>query len=313
MKIRRNDYDITDSVQTTDPGAVADAVEKLYCNLYRTSSSGMIHRLFANVDAFYSGRHPDYHACDASYHDIQHVMDVSLTAARLMDGYARSADGTTLPLDKDLFIVGAVVALFHDFGYLRRRGDRKHKHGAEYTRTHVSRGARFLRKYFEALGMPQYATLASRLIHFTGYERPVATIPLKNPLHRRLGQIIGTADILAQMSDRCYLEKCRDRLFPEFVLGGLTHRMLPDGQTETLFASGEDLVRKSPVFFKGALKRLEVDLGRAHVYANQHFGGRNPYLAEIEKSIAYAGNIATGSGSSELRRTAPQAAAGAPA
>jgi hypothetical protein len=40
-------------------------------------------------------------------------------------------------------------------------------------------------------------------------------------MFRRLGNMLGTADIIAQMADRCYLEKCRDRLFPEFVAGGL--------------------------------------------------------------------------------------------
>ena len=40
-------------------------------------------------------------------------------------------------------------------------------------------------------------------------------------VYRLLGNMLGSADIIAQMSDRCYLEKCRDRLFPEFVWGGL--------------------------------------------------------------------------------------------
>jgi hypothetical protein len=32
----------------------------------------------------------------------------------------------------------------------------------------------------------------------------------------QVGQLPGTADLIAQMADRCYLEKCRDRLYPEF-------------------------------------------------------------------------------------------------
>ena len=55
-------------------------------------------------------------------------------------------------------------------------------------------------------------------MHYTGYERPAETIRIDDTLLRRVGQMLGTADILAQMSDRCYLEKCRDRLYPEFVL-----------------------------------------------------------------------------------------------
>ena len=35
-----------------------------------------------------------------------------------------------------------------------------------------------------------------------------------------VGHLLGTADMIAQIADRCYLEKCRDRLYAEFVLGG---------------------------------------------------------------------------------------------
>ncbi|MFL6110000.1 MAG: hypothetical protein ACJ786_01395, partial [Catenulispora sp.] len=62
-----------------------------------------------------------------------------LTAGRPRGGKAR--------LTPELFSVGILSALFHDFGYLRRRHDRVHRYGAEYTLTHVSRGAEFLRGY----------------------------------------------------------------------------------------------------------------------------------------------------------------------
>ena len=39
-----------------------------------------------------------------------------------------------------------------------------------------------------------------------------------------IGHILGTADLNAKMSDRCYLEKCLDRLYPKFVLDGLAAR-----------------------------------------------------------------------------------------
>ena len=45
-----------------------------------------------------------------------------------------------------------------------------------------------------------------------------------------VGHLLGTADMIAQMADRCYLEKCRDRLYAEFVLGGVA---LPLQRTAT--------------------------------------------------------------------------------
>ena len=137
---------------------------------------------------------------------------------------------------------------------------------------HVSRGSHFLLDYFPGIGWKQHATAASQLVHFTGYERPVDTIRLDDPVLRRVGEILGTADIIAQMSDRCYLEKCRDRLYPEFVLGGLTRRKQPDGQVITEIDSGNDLVRKTPGFYFNAMsgqRSMNCDS-----VAAKHLGGR---------------------------------------
>jgi hypothetical protein len=196
--------------------------------------------------------------------------------------------------------------LFHDFGYLRRRNDRKHRYGAEYTLTHVSRGAAFLRCYARALGMAEkYSHAAATLVHYTGYERPPETIRINDRLLRRVGQMLGTADIIAQMSDRCYLEKCRDRLYPEFVLGGLAGRRHAGTRKLPLFASGEDLVNKTPGFYESASKRLDLQLARAYEYATGHFGGANPYLDEIHKNVRHAQVVASTRIGGLLRRQPP--------
>src|SRR5258708_38657703 len=139
--MRRSEYDVTDSVRTTDAGAVGAEVVRLFNGLYGRASARQLERAFADTAALYRGEHPDYHPCDTQYHDIQHVLDVTLAMARLLDGYGRRHNGDA-PLADDVFIVGILAALFHDFGYLRRRHDRRHRYGAEYTLTHVSRGAR---------------------------------------------------------------------------------------------------------------------------------------------------------------------------
>ena len=140
--------------------------------------------------------------------------------ARLLAGY----DRTHTPeqrLGPDRALLGLVVALFHDAGYIRQIDDTKHRNGAEFTRTHVSRGAQFLARYMPTIGLANWVPVATQIIHFTGYEVPFGDIRLDDPLDRRVGHLLGTADMMAQMSDRCYLEKCRDRLYPEFVLGGV--------------------------------------------------------------------------------------------
>jgi len=221
--------------------------------------------------------------------------------ARLMDGYQRGGRNGYPALGKQLFLVGILAALFHDFGYLRRRNDRKHHHGAEYTLVHVSRGAAFLRGYMRDLGVSEtLAGAGSALVHFTGYERAVDTIRLPDQALRRVGLMLGTADIIAQMSDRCYLEKCRDRLYPEFVLGKLGD-----------FSSGEDLVLKTPRFYEGACRRLDEKLGRSYEYAARHFGGPNLYLEAMRRNIDYAQDVAkSGEVAQRLRRHPPKTLVG---
>jgi hypothetical protein len=180
-----------------------------------------------------------------------------------------------------------------------------HRFGAEYTLTHVARGSRFLREYLPHIGLKKYAHAASQLVHFTGYERKAETIRMADPVLRRVGEILGAADIVAQMSDRCYLEKCRDRLYPEFVLGGLARRTLPDGRIVTVFKSASDLVRQTPGFYYNAMKRLDQQLHRAYQYAEIHFGGGNIYLDEMSKNVRYAEVVAGSADRSLLRRSAP--------
>jgi hypothetical protein len=302
--MRRSDHDVSNLVQTTDAAAVGAEVLRLHRGLYDGTSAKVIEDAFADLALLYRGGHTDYLPCDTAYHDIQHVLDVTLAMARLMDGYERSRNGSP-QLDAACFALGVVTALYHDFGYLRRRSDRRHRYGAEYTLTHVSRGARHLHRYLPRLGLRRYANVGATLVHYTGYEHPAETIEVNDTLLRRIGQMLGTADIIAQMSDRCYLEKCRDRLYPEFVLGGLARRKLAGGRLEIVFRSGDDLVRQTPGFYINAAKRLDLQLARAYAYAERHFEGQNLYLEEMQKNVRYAQAVADAPTTEMLRRTPP--------
>lgn len=303
MQPRRNDYDITNRIQTTDPHAVEAEVCRLFGLLYPGTTHAEMGRAFADVAAMYQGKFPGYRACDTAYHDVQHVMDVTLAMARLMDGYERTR-GQTPALGAKLFQFGVTVALFHDMGYLRAIDDKIAPNGAYYTQSHVSRGAAFLFDYLKSIGLPELSEAGAELIHFTGYEKRVADILIEDPLLRMLGSLLGSADIMAQMADRCYLEKCRDRLYPEFVAGGIAERLDAAGNKTVVFASGEDLINKTPVFFQSAVQRLESDLGGAYNFAAAHFGGFNLYIHAATKNVRFAKQISVGSTSS-LRRTPP--------
>ena len=304
MESRRNNYDVTNRIDTTVPELVNREVDRIFLDLYPDASAQLLDRVYSDVTRLFNGKYPGYRACDTSYHNLQHTLDVSLAMARLMDGYERTRDRTE-PIGSRLFAFGIVTALLHDIGYLRKTNDTRHENGAEYTLRHVSRGAKFIEEYMDKLGMSDLAPVATQIVHFTGYERPVDRIKVPNLMFRMLGYMLGTSDIIAQMADRCYLEKCRDRLFPEFVAGGLAARDHTDRRRSVVFGSVEELLAKTPSFYKTAVVRLDEHLGSTYDYAKTHFGGHNLYIDEIDKNIQDASQIAAESDLNLLRRTPP--------
>jgi len=303
VNFRRSDFDVTNRINTTDPVCVKLEVGRIYRSLYHVESQAL-NRAFDDLVRLYIGQFPGYSSCDTQYHDLQHVLDVTLAMARLLDGYERSR-GDGPHIDRELYQLGVICALFHDCGYIRKVNDTKHRSGAAYTATHVTRGGKFLRAYLPQIGLAHYAEVAPQLLHFTGYERAVDSIKLSDPMFRLLGTLLGSADIIAQMSDRCYLEKCRDRLYPEFVEGGITHKRTVKGEV-VVFASAEDLLRKTPSFYQNASKRLDNDLGGAYNYAQVHFGGSsNLYMDAVRQNIRFVERTAKGEQEIVLRRRPP--------
>ncbi|HEX9139541.1 MAG TPA: hypothetical protein VF848_07115, partial [Steroidobacteraceae bacterium] len=207
-------------------------------------------------------------------------------------------------------MAGMVMALFHDVGYLRRDSDTNQANGAEFTRTHVSRGIEFQAGYLPQIGLGAWVDVARQIVHFTGYERALEDIVVEDARDLRLGHLLGTADMIAQMADRCYLEKCRDRLYPEFVLGGLALDTGATGEHLVRYASGLDLLRQTPQFVaETRTKRLEQSFGAAYHYLEILFDGRNPYIESIERNLAYLDQVLRSESWRMLRRQPPLYAA----
>ena len=146
------------------------------------------------------------------------------------------------------------------------------------------------------------ADTAGSLIQFTGYEKSVTEIRVPSSICKLLGAMLGSGDIITQMADRCYLEKYRDRLYPEFVVAGIATKRVSDGKEEIVYASGQDLLMKTSGFFAVESKRLNVDLGGCYAYAQQHFGGPNWYVEELNKNVRFVKKLSHDGGTSMLRR-----------
>jgi len=307
LQERRSDYDVTNRVQVSSPAAVRAAAQEIFGELYPMCSFDPLWLAFHDFERFFWGLDPEYYGVDTAYHDVQHTLDMTLAFARLVAGH----EGTAEPKDRlgpQRASVALITALFHDAGYLRHRDkDRDHASGAEFTLSHVSRSAAFIDRYLPRIGLEEFSRIARQVVHFTGYEKNLDNIELDDPRDTVVGHLLGTADLIAQLSDRCYLEKCRDRLFPEFVLGGIAIEE-GSGNSGTLvrYRSGQDLLAKTLAFYQNsARQRLERTFNKAYRYVEAFLGGRNLYVTFIQKNLSYLKTVQVSQDWGKLRRHPP--------
>ncbi|HXQ63417.1 MAG TPA: hypothetical protein VN787_01070 [Steroidobacteraceae bacterium] len=303
-RFRRSDFDVTDTVQVSSTAAVTRAVADLFAAQWPGQPFAPLETALTTFDALFTGRLAGYNGVDTVYHDRQHTLDVVLAMARLLVGYERTVSPEQR-LGFDRAAMGLVTAVFHDAGYIRETGD-AHRNGAEYTSSHVSRSARFLMRFMPTIGMAAWVPVATRIVHFSGYEVAFADIHLDDWRDRKAGHLLGTADLIAQMADRCYLEKCRDRLYPEFVLAGVATGYDAGGEVRVRYGSGLDLLRHTPDFVARTKRdRLDGEFGSAYRYIEPLFEGQNPYIQAIEQHLTFLNRVLKTENWPLLRRNPP--------
>jgi hypothetical protein len=284
---RLNQNDVTNRINVENPDQVRDAVLALFAARYPGADLAPLRQAFADVKSLFRGTFPGYLRCDTLYHDLRHTLDMTLAMARLLDGHDRShVEAERIGARRAM--LGVVVALLHDSGYMKRASEAHIENGAVFTKVHVSRSADFLTRYLPQLGYAEEAGAAAKLVHFTGYEMDIEDILLHDPKDRLLGCLVGTADLIGQMSDRLYLEKCREFLYPEFVWGHIARETLADGREIVRYASPDDLMLKTPGFYEYVARaRIEKKLGGVDRYAEAHFDGPSLYQTEIDRNMGF--------------------------
>ncbi len=289
MHSRLSQNDVTNLVNVEDASQVRDAIIAMYGARYPGADLAPLARAFDDVKALFEGNYPGYLPCDTLYHDSRHTFDMTLAMARLVEGHDR--------------VLGVVIALLHDSGYMRRASEIAVENGAVFTKVHVSRSADFLARYLPTIGYGPEAEMASRVVHFTGYEMDVDDIKVSDPKDRLIGHMVGTADLIGQMSDRMYLEKCREFLYQEFVLGSIARETLPDGREIVRYTSPEDLIYKTPGFYEYVARdRINRKLGAADRYAEAHFDGPSLYQVEIDANFRFLRDAIERADLNRLRR-----------
>lgn len=282
-----NQSDVTGTVNMVSPGAVADAICTVLARRYADFDEIIVRDGFIDLEDIFWGRYPGFLPCDTPYHDLRHSMSTALAMMRMVDGYeaVHGRDGPAL--GAELATLGVLLALFHDVGFIRRLSEAG-INGACLIREHEQRSVDFMRVYLAEGPLVRYAGLAE-LIHTTNFAKCACEIfEGLTPQLVELGKMLGTSDLISQISGRYYLERCQHFLFPEFVAAGADRMVSPTGETVILYATPEDLLRKTPGFYEHLVKpRIEGEFGHAYRYIAAHFGGDDPYARAMQRNLDF--------------------------
>lgn len=286
--------DPTGIVDLEDPSEVLGVIRAILDGLPGgCHDPELLTRALDDLTRAYGGNYPGLLRCDTLYHDLRHALETGLTMARLIDGQARQAAKEKASVDGAQALLGVILALYHDIGLLRRE-DEAHLWGASLTPIHEERGVEFMRAYLANTSLAEHADLAEALMP----TKLVFKIPDDWPATLRcLGSMVATADLVSQMSDRCYLEKCRDFLFAEFRAIGLS------GTAGSAYPDKESLLAKTPGFYTNFIsKRLDEDFGNVRRFIGVHFGGVNPYDEAIHRNLGFLSDLIVAKEYDRLRR-----------
>jgi len=235
-----------------------------------------VNHAFAMTCDLYNGYFPGYKSCNIEYHDLRHTTDTFLAMARLIHGAV--CDGEEL--NNRLIALALITALLHDSGYIQEDFDNEGT-GAKHTTSHVRRSMDFLKRHGAHLELSDDEITAGRaMILCTDLAVDINSIEFPSDRVELFGKMLGTADLLAQMADRTYLEKLLF-LYREFKWAGVGG-----------YESEVDLLRKTVGFFDYIGNRLETALGKTDRYMILHFDSRwniqkNLYHEAIEKQKEY--------------------------
>lgn len=231
---------------------------------------------YKHVTDFFKGENPYFDKNILPYHNLRHTRLVILATARIFHGLHLS--GTVLrsvAVEK-----GLLCALFHDTGLLSMRTEHHPFLKTIDTLSHEKRSAQLMRTYVNVIGLPIYLSIeCEEIINHTNLQIAPKTIECSSE-SRIIGQVVGSADLIAQMADRYYLE-CLSSLFYEMKVANNNN-----------FPTMEEMMKHTSTFYQEIQERLENQLGGVHHslkhhFFHQHLVDRNIYLDQITANIDY--------------------------
>lgn len=295
-----NDKDISNIIEGIHQGSPLDEILHLTRIIIPGFDTELLKEVHNDLTAFFTGTHPDFQQNTMPYHNLRHSILVVLASARLFHGlhcnHVRISAATLFK--------GLLAAYFHDSGMLLLENDAAES-GTEYIDGHELRSIAFLNTYAEEKNFgANIIKDCATIIKYTDLQSDPAVFDFHTHEIQIAGQVVGSADILAQMADRYYLE-CLPLLFTEQQAGGISkHRSALDLMEHTANFYHNIVLRRLLTTFSNTSSAL-----KAH-FANRHTINRNLYIDSIDKNIVYLRKVIQKCGSMDelqqyLKRTPP--------
>jgi hypothetical protein len=263
-----------------DIKTVLSHVRKIFLYHYSKKDFKGIKLSFNKVEALFEGKYKGYNACNTNYHNFNHTMDVLLASARLLDGY--NSKIKVLPVQIAINLLNS--SLFHDVGYIQEEWDNQGT-GAKHIEGHIGRSIAFIVKNRTALSLTKEdVDMISKMIRCTDQKYSLSNIPFLSEDERTAGMMLGTANILGQMSDREYLEKLI------FLYHEIKEAGMPGYKTEY------DIILHIYKHYANIKKRINNTYKKVYIFAEEYFYNRynineNLYIKAIENNISYIEKI----------------------
>jgi hypothetical protein len=267
-------------IDMNDPDAIMAEVCSISLSVNPQVDLEPIDSAYQDVLRLFTGSFPGYQGCNTAYHDIFHTLDVLLASARLVHGAAT----TDIAFSVDDINHILLAALMHDTGYIQRQSESTGT-GAQFTAIHIERSIEFASSYFQNHAQIEIDVEAmAQILHCTGLNTKIDAIAFKSEQTRLLGFILGTGDLLGQMSDRYYIEKL-PILYEEFQEGGIPG-----------FTSDIGLMRGTPEFYAMSKQRFTNILGGVNRFMKNHFRAcwdidYDLYTLSIERNLEFLQSV----------------------
>lgn len=271
---------IFESGATSDP---LDEILSLVILIQPSFNPCLLRQLHHDTARLFAGTYPGFRASNTQYHDLKHTYSVVLATARLLHGLTCAGHGQDISIQ--VMEQALYSAYFHDTGLLTKTSDQALS-GAIYFQNHEERSITVMTQYLESNNL-SHALIqeCAAVIKCTDLTLDPKDIAFPSPASKLAGCILGSADILAQMADRCYLERLPS-LFQEHKDGGLN-----------TYDSAIELIRDTTFFYHNTItERLEKTFTNTAQAMQAHFHKRwqindNLYYTNIGNNLDYLKKI----------------------